>query len=200
MCSSDLADGRFHLEAMMIANPGVPAFRYDPYSRELTRERYDHAGMRAARQTAIERAREARHWGVILGTLGRQGNPAVLRRIEERLKGRGITYTVVLLAEVTLERLALFGGVDAWVQISCPRLSIDWGEGFGGVPLLTPYEAFCALGAAKPFYEEGAPDGGAYPMDYYAADGGDWGSTYMKKRVPRKKKLEGARAPAPAAW
>ena len=36
-------------------------------------------------------------------------------------------------------------------------------------------------------------------MDYYAADGGDWGSTYMKKRAPRKKK-EGARAPAPAAW
>ena len=47
--------------------------------------------------------------------------------------------------------------------------------------------------------EEDAPDGGAYPMDYYAADGGDWGSTYMKKRAPRKKK-EGARAPAPAAW
>ena len=67
------------------------------------------------------------------------------------------------------------------------------------MPLLTPYEAFCALGAAKPFYEEDAPDGGAYPMDYYAADGGDWGSTYMKKRVPRKKK-EGARGPAPAAW
>jgi 2-(3-amino-3-carboxypropyl)histidine synthase len=21
-------------------------------------------------------------------------------------------------------------GVDAWVQIACPRLSIDWGEGF----------------------------------------------------------------------
>lgn len=26
-----------------------------------------------------------------------------------------------------------------WVQIACPRLSIDWGEAFGK-PLLTPYE------------------------------------------------------------
>ena len=187
-----VADGRFHLEAMMIANPGVPAFRYDPYSRELTRERYDHQGMRAARRAAIERAREARHWGVVLGTLGRQGNPALLRRIEARLQERGIAHTVVLLAEVTLERLALFEGVDAWVQICCPRLSIDWGEGFGGVPLLTPYEAFCALGAATPFFAEGAPDGGAYPMDYYSAEpGGDWGSTYMKRRKPRAARAGG---------
>jgi 2-(3-amino-3-carboxypropyl)histidine synthase len=29
---------------MMIANPSIPAYRYDPYSRLLTRERYDHVG------------------------------------------------------------------------------------------------------------------------------------------------------------
>ena len=28
-----VADGRFHLEAIMIANPSVPAYRYDPYSK-----------------------------------------------------------------------------------------------------------------------------------------------------------------------
>jgi 2-(3-amino-3-carboxypropyl)histidine synthase len=39
-----LADGRFHLEAFMIANPGLPAYRYDPYGRHLTLEQYDHAG------------------------------------------------------------------------------------------------------------------------------------------------------------
>ncbi|KAG8834984.1 Diphthamide biosynthesis protein 1 [Serendipita sp. 400] len=41
-----LADGRFHLEAIMIANPDIPAFRYDPYSKKLTREWYDHHEMR----------------------------------------------------------------------------------------------------------------------------------------------------------
>jgi len=30
-----LADGRFHLEAIMIANPQIPAFRYDPYSKRV---------------------------------------------------------------------------------------------------------------------------------------------------------------------
>src|ERR1700761_6529911 len=87
-----LGDGRFHLEAIMIANPSVPAFRYDPYSKKLTRERYDHQEMRATRGNAVTTARksidEIAHrsstsddlegeppaWGVILGTLGRQGN------------------------------------------------------------------------------------------------------------------------------
>eukprot|EP00884_Botryococcus_braunii_P010868 jgi/Botrbrau1/19783/Bobra.0124s0031.1 len=49
-----VADGRFHLEAMMIANPSLPAFRYDPYGRVLTEEKYDHVGMRAARRAAVQ--------------------------------------------------------------------------------------------------------------------------------------------------
>ena len=92
-----LGDGRFHLEAIMIANPRVPAFRYDPYSKKLTREWYDHRGMRSARAIAVESARDSLQrlpapgagghdddgdrplWGVILGTLGRQGS---LRQLE----------------------------------------------------------------------------------------------------------------------
>lgn len=76
----------------MIANPSVPAFRYDPYSKLLTRERYNHREMRSARSDAVVAARksigdiahkasavdtsagEAPAWGVVLGTLGRQGN------------------------------------------------------------------------------------------------------------------------------
>lgn len=64
----------------MIANPGVAAFRYDPYSKKLTRERYDHAEMRATRALAVRKASESlgegedAKWGVILGTLGRQGS------------------------------------------------------------------------------------------------------------------------------
>ena len=65
----------------MIANPAVPAFRYDPYSKKLTRERYDHAEMREVRAGAVRAASaaiggegEVPRWGVILGTLGRQGS------------------------------------------------------------------------------------------------------------------------------
>ena len=54
------------------------------------------------------------------------------------------TLLQVLLSEVTPWKLEMMEGVDAWVQVACPRLSIDWGEGFQK-PTLTPYEAMVAL-------------------------------------------------------
>ena len=54
----------------------------------------------------------------------------------------------VLLSEVSPPKLRQMGQVDAWIQIACPRLSIDWGEGFSK-PTLTPYEALIALGEVQ---------------------------------------------------
>ncbi|GAQ78942.1 Diphthamide biosynthesis protein [Klebsormidium nitens] len=148
-----VADGRFHLEAIMIANPTVPAYRYDPYSKVLTIEEYDHLGMRRARRRAIEASWRAKRFGVVLGTLGRQGNPRILTHVETRLRTRGLDYVVLLVSELNPAKVQRFkGSVDAWVQIACPRLSIDWGEAFDA-PLLTPYELEVALGFVAPWWE-----------------------------------------------
>jgi 2-(3-amino-3-carboxypropyl)histidine synthase len=74
-----VGDGRFHLESIMIANPSLSAFRYDPYEKKFTREFYSHEEMRGMRYKAIEAARKATTFGLILGTLGRQGSPTVLQ-------------------------------------------------------------------------------------------------------------------------
>lgn len=127
-----------------------------------------------------------------------------------------------------------------WPQIACPRLSIDWGEGFTK-PTLNPYEvrrwhgsprrlhglvasvrctarwwrrrlhtceskisgahilppcpqAFVALGAAPAWWEQGT----AYPMDYYAADGGEWNSTYHRKKAAGAERVPAAARAAAA--
>ncbi|RSL71675.1 2-(3-amino-3-carboxypropyl)histidine synthase subunit 1 [Fusarium sp. AF-6] len=159
-----LGDGRFHLESIMIHNPSIPAYRYDPYSRKLTRETYGHDEMQSLRRTAIQGARTARKWGLILGALGRQGNPHTLGLIERRLAARGIPVVHLLLSEIFPGKLALMADVECWVQVACPRLSIDWGYAFPR-PLLTPYEALVALGEREDWGE------GVYPMDYYGKDG-----------------------------
>lgn len=41
---------------------------------ELTEEEYDLTKMKAIRSSQIEEAKKAKKWGVVLGTLGRQGN------------------------------------------------------------------------------------------------------------------------------
>ena len=63
----------------------------------------------------------------------------------------GIEYIVVLLSEIFPEKLKLFNDIDAWVQVACPGLSIDWGSAFDK-PLLTPYEASVALKVATLSY------------------------------------------------
>lgn len=85
----------------MIANPTVPAFRYDPYTKKLTRERYDHREMQKVRGEAISIAKRSINaisdnnansmiktdrkgvelpvWGIVLGTLGRQGSSKQLQ-------------------------------------------------------------------------------------------------------------------------
>jgi len=89
---------------------------------------------------AIDVASRAKRFGLILGTLGRQGNPKIMETLEASLQAKKLPYVVVLLSEISPSKLALFPDVDAWIQVACPRLSIDWGYAFSK-PLLSPYEA-----------------------------------------------------------
>ena len=162
-----LGDGRFHLESAMIHNPSIPAYRYDPYSRRLTREYYDHKEMHTLRREAIASATKAKRWGLILGSLGRQGNPHTMAKIERKLEEQGIPYINLLLSEIFPGKLALMDEVECWVQVACPRLSIDWGYAFPR-PLLTPYEALIALGQNEDWVKA---NDGVYPMDYYGKQG-----------------------------
>lgn len=165
-----LGDGRFHLESAMIHNPHLPAYRYDPYSRRLTHETYDHDELYNLRSQAISTAKKARKWGLILGSLGRQGNPHTLKLIEQRLAEKGIPCINLLLSEIFPGKLALMDDVECWVQIACPRLSIDWGYAFPR-PLLSPYEALVALGVREAPWASDERKDAVYPMDFYAKDG-----------------------------
>ena len=69
--------------------------RYDPYGRVLTREEYDQEGMRSVRRKFVQQASRAQQWGVVLGTLGRQGNTRILNHLQSLLQSRGLPYTTV---------------------------------------------------------------------------------------------------------
>ncbi|TKY88517.1 hypothetical protein EX895_002505 [Sporisorium graminicola] len=184
-----IGDGRFHLESIMIANPRVPAFRYDPYTKRFVRELYDHAEMRKMRGEAVRLAQDsvggldldpessivkqkeevavggeeqgrsmaaASGWGVVLGTLGRQGSLRVLESLTASLAEHTppIPHVPILLSELSPQKLGLFGEhLAAFIQSSCPRLSIDWGFAFAK-PLLSPYEAAVSVKKVKGWQED----------------------------------------------
>lgn len=166
-----VGDGRFHLESAMIHNPDIPAYRYDPYSRKFTREYYDQKQLLQVRHDAIETAMKADKIGLILGALGRQGNPITLDTLEKKFSQRGKKVVKIILSEIFPQKLSMFDDIDAFVQVACPRLSIDWGYAFNK-PLLTPYEAMVMMDEDTKWRDD------YYPMDYYSKDG------YGRGKVP----------------
>jgi len=173
-CLIYLGDGRFHLESAMIANPELSAYRYDPYSKVFSQEYYDHDLMKKNRSNAISLAKNSKKWGIILGTLGRQGNPNILHHLKAKCEVKGIDVVTILLSEIFPQKLSLMADVGAWVQVACPRLSIDWGLAFQA-PILSPYEAAVALEQVE--WQENV-----YPMDFYANDSlGPWTPNHKPK-------------------
>lgn len=167
-----LGDGRFHLEAIMIANPKIAAYKYDPYEKKFTSEVYEHSLMKTNRHNQIKSAEHAGNFGLILGTLGRQGSTKVLGHLEKKIRNSDKKYVKILLSEIFPSKLALFN-LDAFVQVACPRLSIDWGTAFPK-PLLTPYEFSVSMGNSKWLKEDDT-----YPMDFYSNDSlGPWTPNY----------------------
>lgn len=108
-----LGDGRFHLESIMISNPSVQAYRYDPYSKVFSKEYYDTEKMHSIRRNAIEKASQGKKYGVVLGTLGRQGSTKVLQELLEKIKECGKSSTLVLLSEIFPDKLKLYPDIDA---------------------------------------------------------------------------------------
>ena len=118
----------------MIQNPSLKAFRYDPYGKTISVEGYDTEKMKRIRLSKIQEASSAQTFGVILGTLGRQGSPKIFDRLRALLKTYGRKCVLFLMAELNPVKISAISHIEAWVQVSCPRLSIDWGEGFAKVP------------------------------------------------------------------
>lgn len=174
-----VGDGRFHLESIMIANPTVPAFRYDPYSKKFTRELYEHQEMRTVRGEAVRAARKglvadpgngggAGKWAVTLGTLGRQGSLSVLKvsrphrtsalaemklimqTIQDTLPRSADPPFMLLLSELSPQKLALFSEDEISTFVQTSCPRLSIDWGYAFPrPLLSPYEASVAMGRIR---------------------------------------------------
>lgn len=151
-----IGDGRFHLESAMIRNPDLNFYKYCPFTRKLTKEFYDFKKMKEIRENEISKALQGKSFGVILGSLGRQGNKKIFENVVKKLESYGKYKIYKIIVEEINERiLDSYSFIDSFVQVSCPRLSIDWGVCYKK-PLLSPFELF---------YKND------YKMDYYSSEG-----------------------------
>lgn len=150
-----ISDGRFHLESAMIQNPTAIFYKYCPFTKSMTREFYDYKLFLETRKLEKEKAMKCKNVGVILSTLGRQGNEKILNNIINFMKNEGFIIYKLALKEINEEMLDYYNEIDCFIQVGCPRLSIDWGSNYKK-PLLNAYEVFNDLRE--------------YTMDYYGRE------------------------------
>jgi 2-(3-amino-3-carboxypropyl)histidine synthase len=135
--------GNFHPLAVALAT-SKSVLIADPVSSELRDIAEVKDRVLRQRHAAIERARQARRFGIIVSSKQGQRREMLAMRTSEILAATGIETVLVEMDLVTPGKLDTIG-LDAWVSTACPRLAIDDHVAFSR-PVLTPPEAEIMVG------------------------------------------------------
>ena len=119
-----LGQSNFHAAGVALAT-NKPTYILDPYFNEV-REISDFAKKLKKRSTlAIYNAVDAQTFGVIIGLKDGQLSKLTALKFKKELESKGKTVHLIALTEVTNERIRNLKGVDAFIQVACPRISTD---------------------------------------------------------------------------
>jgi len=112
---------------------------YDPIVKELKTDAWNVNRMLMKRYYMIERARDARRVGILVGTLGVSDYLSVIRRLSQLIKTAGKKCYRFVMGKLNVAKLANFAEIDVYVLVACPENSlIDSSEML--CPIVTPYE------------------------------------------------------------
>ncbi|XP_075791903.1 LOW QUALITY PROTEIN: 2-(3-amino-3-carboxypropyl)histidine synthase subunit 2 [Pelodiscus sinensis] len=96
----------------------------------------------------VERARDARVVGILVGTLGVAGYLSVLERLRDVLHRAGKRSYTLAMGKLSPAKLANFLEVDVFVLVACPQNSLLDSRDFYR-PVVTPYELELACNPAR---------------------------------------------------
>jgi len=119
-----LGQSNFHAAGIALST-GLPTYVLDPYFNEV-REITEFAQKLKRKATlAVYKAAEAERFGVIVGLKEGQLSKTFALKIKRDLEEQGKQVQLFAMTDITDERLANIRGVDAFVQVACPRISTD---------------------------------------------------------------------------
>jgi len=119
-----LGQSDFHAAGIAMAT-NKPTYILDPYFNEI-REVTDLAKKLQKQSTlAIYKAAEAETFGIIIGLKEGQLSKLTALKFKEELEDQGKTVHLFALTDITNERMKNLKGIDAFIQVACPRISTD---------------------------------------------------------------------------
>jgi 2-(3-amino-3-carboxypropyl)histidine synthase len=139
--------GRFHAMGVALST-GKPTIIADPYERRAYSIQDEVRRAIKQRWANISNAKEAKNFGILISLKSGQIRLKDALKIKEKLEQNGLKTTLLALREVTSSALMQFPKIDAFVNTSCPRLSIDDSQNFHK-PLLSINEVLVIIGDIK---------------------------------------------------
>ncbi len=119
-----LGQSNFHAAGVALSTK-VRTYILDPYFNEL-RDVTNFAEKLEKRATLkIFKATEAKVFGVIVGLKEGQFAKVTALKFKKELEERGKEVQLLALTDITNDRLKNFTGIDAFIQVACPRISTD---------------------------------------------------------------------------
>ncbi len=119
-----LGQSNFHAAGIALST-NMPTYVLDPYFNEV-REVTEFAQKLKKKATlAIYKAADAQSFGIIIGLKEGQISKVFALKFKKELEKEGKTVQLFALTDITNERLKNLKGIDAFIQVACPRISTD---------------------------------------------------------------------------
>jgi 2-(3-amino-3-carboxypropyl)histidine synthase len=119
-----MGQSNFHAAGLALATD-KPTYVLDPYFNEV-REVTEFAQKLQKKATlTIYKAVEAKTFGIVVGLKEGQISKTTAHKFKRELEKEGKIVQLFALTDITNERLCNLKGIDAFIQVACPRISTD---------------------------------------------------------------------------
>ena len=119
-----LGQSNFHAAGIALSTK-KPTYILDPYFNELRDVTKFAETLEKKATLTIFKAADAKTFGVIVGLKEGQFAQLTALKFKKELEKEGKIVQLIALTDITNERLKNFTGIDAFIQVACPRISTD---------------------------------------------------------------------------
>jgi len=134
--------GRFHPIGVGLAT-GKEVITANPFAKGS--EKISNRDFLKKRKAMISRAAPCRSFGGLVSTKLGQARFKLASNLVNEFKKSGLSVHLLVMDEITPEKVSDFKEMEAFVCVACPRLPIEDAARFDR-PILTPFEAMVMLG------------------------------------------------------
>jgi len=144
-----IGSGNFHPLGLLLSTK-KPVIACDPYSNKVRARELDDLKDMTLRQRygAIARSKDAKVFGILVGTKKGQQRIELAYQLKEKLDSNKKRSYILALNHFSPSALESFRDIDCFVSTACPRIAIDDYMQYK-IPIITPVELDILLGVKK---------------------------------------------------